>query len=69
MITRKERWADLIYRIFTGIVTMFVAFVIGWYAASRYTLSTLQVWYQPETDQILVQDYMGNIDEHIFSWE
>ena len=58
------RWTDLLYRIAAGLLSMLVAFVIGWYAASRHTMTTMSAWYQPETNMILIQDYMGNIDEY-----
>ena len=57
---------EALYKVFKVMVLMIVAFVIGWYASSRYTLLTLEVWYQPEFQEIGVQDYMGNIEWHIF---
>lgn len=57
---------EALYKVVKVMVLMFIAFVIGWYASSRYTLLTMKVWYQPEFDEIMIQDYMGNIEAHYF---
>lgn len=64
-----DPWEEIMYRIFKGFMIAIIAFMFGWLGASRYTMATLKVWYQPDSNHIRVQDYMGNIDSHHFSWE
>lgn len=66
---RKITWDDIEFFIQNAIVAIIVvgfSAAIGWFAASRYTMQTLEVWYQPEFQEIGVQDYLGNIEWHIF---
>jgi len=66
-ISKMDRLTDLFYRLLSGLITILVSFAIGWFVSSQYTMKTLEVWYQPETDSILVMDYFGNIDAHYFN--
>lgn len=44
-----------------------LAFVIGWYAATDYTMNTLEVEMMPEIERIAVTNYLGNSDYHYIS--
>lgn len=61
--------SDILYRIAGILISLFMAFLIGWYSASRYTLTTMKAWYEPSVNEILIQDYMGNIEGHYFTSE
>jgi len=58
-----EYWLQ---NIVIAILVVAVTFSIGWFAASRYTMQTLEVWYQPEVRKIGVRDYLGNNEWHVF---